>query len=102
VPYSFQWHADPTDTMYRPSPDELAAESPGFEALERRVVSPGTLLADLGAGGGIGTLAFRLGRHLLRVVTWAGRGHDRRSHMHSFLWLAHPRTVPLVLLRKRP
>ncbi|HMP58068.1 MAG TPA: hypothetical protein PKD86_01835 [Gemmatales bacterium] len=38
VPYLFPYHADPIDTMFRPSPEELANLFPGTRIVEARIV----------------------------------------------------------------
>src|SRR2546421_8000756 len=38
VPYSYPYHADPMDTLYRPSPQQLSALFPAYEVLEARTI----------------------------------------------------------------
>jgi hypothetical protein len=40
-PYRYPHHPDPLDTMFRPSPDELAACFPGMKTVHSRIVSGG-------------------------------------------------------------
>jgi hypothetical protein len=100
VPFSFQYHADPIDTMYRPSPAELAGAFRGFEVLEQRTIDIGRMWGEFREGGGLGTAAWRFGRFLTRMVTWAGRGRAWLSHVHSTLWLLRARKVSLILVRR--
>jgi hypothetical protein len=100
VPRSFHYHADPIDTYYRPTPTELAALFPTLKLKEARSVSAGTLWRELAIGGGIGTLAFRLARHFARCITYIPQPRKWISHLHSTLWLAHERSVSIVLLKK--
>jgi SAM-dependent methyltransferase len=41
-PYSYPWHADPIDTMFRPMPSELAALFPDTEVMSSEIVACGT------------------------------------------------------------
>ena len=41
VPYSYHYHADPIDTMYRPSPEELASLFAGQTILTKAELSGG-------------------------------------------------------------
>lgn len=42
VPFQFPYHPDPIDTLYRPTPDELAAQFSGMEIVDRAIVNCGT------------------------------------------------------------
>lgn len=42
VPNRFPYHPDPIDTLYRPTPDELAALFPGMEVIDKAIVDCGT------------------------------------------------------------
>jgi len=44
-PYSYPHHADPIDTMFRPTPEELAALFPGTRLVASEIVDCGTYLA---------------------------------------------------------
>jgi SAM-dependent methyltransferase len=41
-PFSYPWHADPIDTLFRPTPAELTALFPGTETVASEVVPCGT------------------------------------------------------------
>jgi len=43
VPYKFPYHPDPIDTMFRPSPEELATLFPNTSVWKKEVVCCGTL-----------------------------------------------------------
>lgn len=43
VPYRFPYHEDPIDTLFRPSPDEIAALFPSMQVCEQAVVRGGTM-----------------------------------------------------------
>lgn len=42
VPNRFPYHPDPIDTLYRPTPEELAALFPGTEIVDKAIVRCGT------------------------------------------------------------
>lgn len=44
VPCRFPYHADPIDTMFRPTPAELAALFPGTSTVEQGVIGGGNLM----------------------------------------------------------
>ncbi len=48
VPRRFPYHADPIDTMFRPSPEALAALFPKLDVVDAAVVRCGTWLTYLG------------------------------------------------------
>ena len=41
VPYRFPYHPDPIDTLYRPTPDEIATLFPGTEIVDKAIVNCG-------------------------------------------------------------
>lgn len=94
VPYSYPYHADPIDTLYRPSPQELAASFPGYEVVEARTLDSESYGEEFVAGG-----PWRMARKLLRLLLplppkrWF-------SHAHRMLWLFRPYRLSAVVLRK--
>jgi hypothetical protein len=100
VPKSFQYHADPIDTYFRPCPHQLAALFPNLSLVRSGVVVVESMWADLRAGGGLGTLTFRLARHLRRLITLLPDRQKWLSHAHSTLWLVRRREVSMVLLQR--
>jgi hypothetical protein len=99
VPFQFPYHADPIDTLFRPSPQQLAALFPGTVLEEARLVR-GTLL---------GYLLERLIRQPRGL--WTGRNtHEQHSGTASLIqklntwlpWLWRPFEISCVVLRKQP
>jgi hypothetical protein len=94
VPYSYPYHADPIDTLYRPSPRELCESFPGYEVLEACTIESESYGDEFVAGG-----PWRMGRKLIRLLfpfppkRWL-------SHAHRMLWLFRPYTLSAVVLRK--
>ena len=94
VPYSYPYHADPIDTLYRPSPQELAACFPGYEVVAARAIESESYGEEFLAGG-----AWRMARKLVRLLVPLP---PRRwlSHAHRMLWLFRPYRLSAVVLRK--
>ena len=94
VPYSYPYHADPIDTLYRPSPQELCAGFPGYQVLEARTIESESYGDEFVAGG-----PRRMARKLVRLLIpfppkrWF-------SHAHRMLWLFRPYVLSAVVLRK--
>ena len=44
VPYRFPYHPDPIDTMFRPTPEEVASLFPGTRTQSAEIVASGTLV----------------------------------------------------------
>jgi hypothetical protein len=96
VPYSYHYHADPIDTMFRPSPDELAALFPGQEILTREVLIGDTYWSHVKKRPL--TLFFR---HFFRFfLPFLGMDKWKRS-MRKLYWLAHPYKVSAIIGRKQ-
>ena len=96
VPYSYHYHADPIDTMYRPSPEELALLFKEHEILGMEVLVGGTYW-DL-----IRKRPFILFfRHFFRFfVPFISFPRWKRS-MKKLYWLFHHYKVSAVIVRKR-
>lgn len=93
VPHSYPYHADPIDTMFRPSTTELAALFPGTEVLAEARVTAGTYRDSLRAEPGrfLGDLVEQIGTMVRRRTT-----ADLRLR-----WLRRDYAVSCVVLRKR-
>lgn len=96
VPYSYHYHADPIDTMYRPSPDELAFLFKEHEILDKEVLDGGTYW-DL-----IRKRPFILFfRHFFRFfIPFISFDKWKRS-MKKLYWLFHHYKVSAIVVRKR-
>ena len=95
VPYSYPYHADPIDTLYRPSPAELCARFPGYEVIEARAIESESYGDEFVAGGPL-----RMTRKLLRMLFPFVRPKRWLSHAHRMLWLFRPYVLSGVVLRK--
>jgi hypothetical protein len=95
VPSSYHEHNDPIDTMYRPSPAELAAAFPQQEIIEQRELSGHTYWVLVGQRPL--TLILRHStRFLVPFLDWRAW---KRS-MAKLYWLFHPYKVAAIVGRK--
>ncbi len=95
VPYSYPYHADPIDTLYRPTPDELGALFPRYEVLDARVIDSASYGEEFVAGGPL-----RMVRKLFRLLFPFVRPKRWLSHAHRMLWLFRPYRLSAAVLRK--
>jgi hypothetical protein len=95
VPMSYPYHADPIDTMYRPSPGQLASLFPGFRVVDKAVVDSETYGEEFGKG----TLARKV-RKILRPLFSFVRPKRWLSHVHRFFWLKKPYRQSCILLQR--
>jgi SAM-dependent methyltransferase len=98
VPYAYPYHADPIDTLYRPTPDEIATMFPQFRVESARIVKTTSLWTDLvaklGAAGALKDVAWRFGRlavPFVRPRAWLATGA-------GLAWLLRERSVSVVSL----
>jgi SAM-dependent methyltransferase len=97
VPYSYPYHADPIDTLYRPSPDELCSLFPAYRVIEARIIDSESYGDEFVAGG-----PGRMVRKVLRMFFPFIRPKRWLSHAHRMLWLFRPYRLTGVILRKPP
>ena len=95
VPHSYPYHADPIDTMYRPTPEQVASLFPMLDVVEGRLVQSSDYRSEFMQG----SLSKRL-RKLLRMLFPFVRPKRWLSHAHRFLWLYRPYLHSCVMLRK--
>ena len=97
VPYSYPHHRDPIDTMFRPSPEELAALFRPAEMVRGEVIDTGESWRDE-----VGRRPWILLRPLLRLpfpfIAFAGW---KRS-MRRLYWLRNPYRVTGAVFRVPP
>ncbi|MEJ7596862.1 MAG: hypothetical protein WKG01_03035 [Kofleriaceae bacterium] len=91
VPRSYPFHADPIDTGFRPSPEELAALFPGTRLVVGEVVADSTYGAELWQRG-----PRRAVRSLLGALKPFGDAAKNRRD--SLRWLVRPFTTSCVVL----
>lgn len=97
VPSCFPYHADPIDTMFRPSPQQLAALFPGWTIVKTEEMECGNFRTDLAATGhfwrGLARNLLRLGAPFYRPKIWV-------ASAHRILWLVRKFRVSMLLVEK--
>jgi SAM-dependent methyltransferase len=96
VPNSYPHHNDPIDTMFRPTPQEVAALAPEAELAAGEIIDTGSYWDELKKRPWIITRQiFRAPFPFLGFTKW------KRS-MKKFYWLVRPYRVTLAILRRPP
>lgn len=93
VPRSYPHHADPIDTMFRPSPAEVHVLFPKTEMLAAEVIEPGSYRDDLRRRPWIAVRFLRLLFPFLGLARW-------KRTARKLCWLVQPYQVTCVVLRK--
>jgi len=112
VPRAFPYHPDPIDTLFRPSPSELAALFPGTELIAGEVLNCGTL-----TGYTLRRLVSQPGAVVARIFSFLGpRSASLPAHTpleasrtnvppatwgSYFPWLFRTLQVTAIVLRKK-
>lgn len=95
VPYSYHHHADPFDTMYRPTPDELAKLFPGHNILQKEILKDVTYWDRIRRRPLI--LFFRhFFRFFIPFISWS----KWKRSMKKLYWLFHHYKVSTIIGRK--
>lgn len=95
VPRSYPHHADPIDTLFRPTPAEVHALFPGTELVASAVIEPGSYRDDVARRPWILFRFVRLLAPFLSLSRW-------KRTAAKLYWLVHPYRVTCVVLRKQP
>jgi hypothetical protein len=96
VPFSYPYHPDPIDTMFRPEPTEVAHIFPNFELVSNAIVSSDTYLQVLHKmrAGKVAKSVLRLFAPFYKFDHWLGC-------MHNLVWLYRPYSVSCIVLERR-
>jgi SAM-dependent methyltransferase len=97
VPADYPFHPDPIDTLFRPTPEELAAIFPEWTVVKAEQMACGNFWEDLKLGGG---LLRNSVRYLLRLATPFYRPRFWLAYVHRLPWLFRDYRVSLLLVRK--
>lgn len=95
VPRSYPHHADPIDTLFRPTPAEVHSLFPGTNLITSAVIEPGSYRDDVARRPWILLRFVRLLAPFLSLPRW-------KRTAAKLYWLVHPYQVTCVVLRKRP
>lgn len=95
VPHSYHQHDDPIDTMYRPTPEELAQLFTGQDVLQKDILVDGTYWDKIRQRPV--TLFFRhFTRFFIPFVSWK----KWQRSMRKLYWLFHHYEVSAIVGRK--
>lgn len=100
VPQSYPYHPDPIDTLFRPSPEAIAAVFPRATMVSGVTIEDGTLRDEI--GGSATDLLRYLVEAVLRILAFPIRPRVARAQAHRLLWFWRPYTVSAVHLRIAP
>lgn len=102
VPYSYPYHLDPIDTLFRPNVSEIAGLFPDFEIEVGQTINDNTYWQNLRRSRGRFGSAAHITKALRKSLLLRGGIEASKARLHRLLWLARPYTVTAVLLRKNP
>lgn len=99
VPFSYPYHPDPIDTMYRPSPRELEQALPTLEMTRSEVLSDGTLIDEVHRDRGAAALVYWPKALARSLRLW--RPREALAQLHRLTWIARPFKVTCAVFRRR-
>lgn len=95
APYSFPFHADPIDTYYRPSPDELSDLFNKFKLKKSEIIESDTFWDDL--------KLFKpedWWRYIRRLLKPFRKRHKWKAAAHKLFWLNRKYLHTVVIFQK--
>jgi hypothetical protein len=99
VPYSYPYHLDPIDTLFRPSPAQIAALFPAYNVLESQIVTSTTYADDLRASRT--SILPVVANDIVRSALLRGGLQRTLARLHRMAWLLRPYSVSCVAMQKR-
>jgi hypothetical protein len=101
VPHSYPFHADPIDTLFRPTPAEVVSLfEPELTPVVAQVLTDTTWLEDLGAHMPASQLPMFFAKDLAKALKELLSAQKRFRRLHRYLWLARPYKISIVILRR--
>jgi hypothetical protein len=97
VPFDYPYHPDPIDTMYRPSPKEIAflLDQGSVEVLKQCIVKSSNFAVELLSSPKAAIkYLIRLLLPFINIPKW-------KSAVHRLKWLFRPYLISCVILRKK-
>ncbi|MBL0946733.1 hypothetical protein [Brevundimonas sp.] len=91
-PYRYPYHADPIDTMYRPTPEEFASLFKG-ELVVGEIIDGGTLRDD------VRSLPHYLAQSGWRILNWPRRPKAARARASALTYLFRPFEISCAVIR---
>jgi hypothetical protein len=101
VPRSYPFHADPIDTLFRPSTSEIV-DLFGSELtpVVTHTLTDITWLSDLRTRMPASALPLFFLKDLAKVVVELSSTEKRFKRLHRYLWLSRPFQMSIVILRR--
>ncbi len=99
VPFSFPYHRDPIDTLFRPSPEELIKNFNDVEVIHKEIIEGsnfGEHLKKLNHAAAF----IRLTKEILKIFIHLVTFQIKRIKFSRILWLRKNYAVSLVVLKK--
>lgn len=84
-PYDYPFHADPIDTMFRPTPRELATIFTRSELFDSKIIADGGPIGDIVAGGGRSVAMFPI-KLAWRLFGFPFRPLVARTEWSRLMW----------------
>lgn len=101
VPHSYPFHADPIDTLFRPSPAEVVSLfNLEWTPIVQDTLSDKTWLEDLSSRMPAWELPIFFARDLAKAIKELGSSQRRFRRLHRYLWLARPFKISIVIMRR--
>lgn len=101
VPHSYPFHADPIDTLFRPSTAEIVdLFGAGLSPVVSHLLTDITWLSDLRTNMPASALPLFFLKDLAKVVIELQSPQKRFKRLHRYLWLTRPFQMSIVILRR--
>lgn len=101
VPHSYPFHADPIDTLFRPSTSEIVdLFGSGLAPVASHTLTDTTWLSDLRRQMPTAALPVFFLKDLIKVMVELPSPQKRFKRLHRYLWLTRPFQMSIVILRR--
>jgi hypothetical protein len=102
VPHSYPFHADPIDTLFRPSTSEIVdLFGSDLSPVVTHTLTDITWLSDLRAHMPDSALPLFFLKDLAKAAIELRSEEKRFKRLHRYLWLTRPFKMSIVILRRR-
>ena len=99
VPFSFPYHRDPIDTLFRPSPKELVANFTDVELIHKEIIEGtnfGEQLKELSLFSAFSRIAKEVIKIIIHLITF----QIKKIKYSRLFWLRKNYSVSLVVMKK--
>ena len=101
VPHSYPFHADPIDTLFRPTTSEIVdLFGTELSPVVTHTLTDITWLSDLRTRMPASALPLFFVKDLVKAVVELPSGEKRFKRLHRYLWLTRPFKMSIVILRR--